>query len=591
VIAKKIEKKPDVRDDYSHLGRYVAAAREKGEKLDKFWIVNCDAGPGLDDLDTALIEIEATRVMKPGIDDKTYHLVVSFHSGEQEKLSLDDIQDIERHFAEALGFADHQRVAGTHINTDNFHLHVAFNKVHPATHRVHTPHRDFFALAKTCRAMEHKYGLQVDKGMEVRNPVSAKARNYEAKTWQQSFESHLQEHKAEILGVIAGAGSWRQVHEGLADFDTTLKKRGAGMVFSQIGGKGAMKASALDRSCSLVALEKRLGQFVPAPERTATDKAPVRRPKRPYRAKPLTRHPAMDRLWKTYQQQKQSGFLARNFLNIRSWKDYLLADAHKDALALAIIVTYKELLHSLGGGSASRRAPYHAPKSISPALQSWFAATPWQRPAITGIQTGDLGAMDLKADDAGRVLFPFRDREGHVWALRALDARGQTCDIGDPAARPDLMHIIDPAGHLAGTGRPYAGPITLTADCLAAAATHKDTGAPAVVVGREADLPTRARSLRAQYPDNPIVVAATEKSRAVALAAEAVGGQLLTINNSQTLTRWIADQVAKGRAVAVDPAIAESMGAFIDDALSPEEAIASQPQKGKRSGKGPAIER
>lgn len=91
MIAKRIDRKPEVRDDYAHLGRYIAAAKEKGEKLDKFWIVNCDAGDGLTDLDTALIEIEATRLAKPGIADKTYHLVVSFRPDDQEKLSPADL--------------------------------------------------------------------------------------------------------------------------------------------------------------------------------------------------------------------------------------------------------------------------------------------------------------------------------------------------------------------------------------------------------------------------------------------------------------------------------------------------------------------
>lgn len=90
MIAKRIPKQPNVRDDYSHLGRYVAAAKEKGEKLDKFWLVNCDAGTDLTDLETALIEIEATRTMASAdVDDKTYHLVVSFRPGEQDKLSLE----------------------------------------------------------------------------------------------------------------------------------------------------------------------------------------------------------------------------------------------------------------------------------------------------------------------------------------------------------------------------------------------------------------------------------------------------------------------------------------------------------------------
>ena len=127
----RIDRKPEIRDDYSNLGRDIAAAKEKGEKLDKFWIVKCDAGTDLTDLDTALIEIEATRTRRPGIADKTYHLVVSFHPGEEEKLSLAHLQDIERHFAEALGYGDHQRVAGTHINTDNLHMHVALRSSAP----------------------------------------------------------------------------------------------------------------------------------------------------------------------------------------------------------------------------------------------------------------------------------------------------------------------------------------------------------------------------------------------------------------------------------------------------------------------------
>ena len=590
MIAKRIPKKPNVRDDYSHLGRYVAAAKEKGEKLDRFWIVNCDAGAALADLDTALIEIEATRTLSSAdVDDKTYHLVVSFRAGEQDKLSLENLQDIERTFAEALGFSEHQRVVGTHINTENFHMHVAYSKVHPETHKVHTPYRDFFALSKVARAMEQKYGLQVDKGMEDRSPVSAKARDYEAKTWQQSFERHLQEHKQEIAAVLDGATEWRQVHEGLAEFDTVLKKRGAGLAFAQIGGKGAMKASALDRKYSLAALEERLGPYQPPPERKAGEKAKAA-PRRPYQAKPLTRHPGTARLWRTWRQGKKSSFASRHLFNLRSWRDYLLADAHKDPLALAIIVTYKELLHTVEETLTPRRRPYQPPKSLRPALQAWFAASPWKQPAITGIGKADVDAMDLKTDDAGRVLFPFRDKDGHVWAVRALDGAGHTCDIGDPAGRPDLVHVIDPAGHLR-AGGPYTGKIVLTSDCLAAAAIHAGTEAPAVIVGKEADLPTRARALKQAFPDSEVVVATTAKSRPVSIAAKAVDAELVTVDRQEVLTRWIAEQVGKGRAVPVAPSVAHTMGAFSEEALSAEDARQSQPRKEKAPKKGPGIER
>jgi len=335
---KKDKAKP-VRDDYTRLGEYIAAAKEKGEKLDKFWIVNCGAGSELADLKTALFEIEAKRFMKPKVKNKTYHLMVSFRPGEREKLSADDLKDIERNFAEALGYTDHQRVVGTHVNTDNFHMHVAYNKIHPVTLKCVTPEKDFFALERVCRAMEKKYGLFVDKGLSdtrEHDKAAQKARRFERQTWQQSFEGHLQEHKTEILAAIGGAKTWHQVHGGLAEFDAGLKKRGAGLVFHHLADpRRSMKASSLDRSCSLAALEKRLGPFELVKETAKGEEWRHRPAKRPYTAKPLFHHPGQDQLWRRYQsQQRQPGFLSRN-LHIRNWKSYLLADAHKDALALA----------------------------------------------------------------------------------------------------------------------------------------------------------------------------------------------------------------------------------------------------------------
>lgn len=405
MIPKRIDRKPEIRDDYANLGHYIAAAKEKGEKLDKFWIVGCDAGTDLADLDTALIEIEATRAQKPDVADKTYHLVLSFHAGEEDKLTLEQLQDIERNFAEALGFGDHQRVAGTHINTDNFHMHVAFNKVHPVTGRVHTPYRDFDTLTKMARTMEKKYGLVADKGMdEGKNPVSRKARDYEAKTWQQSFERHLLGHKAEIMAGINTATTWAKLHKGLEPYGIHLRKRGAGLVFAQADGKGRIKASTLDRSCSLAKLESRLGPYLPPP-----DKQPEKPAKKAYQAKPMTTHPGQDRLWRTYAQTRKPGFLGRA-LHIRNWKDYLLAEAHKDALALAIVLTYKELLHALDEATTRRHRPYQPPKIATPALKSWFPSG------------------EIPSD-----VTPFRDTHGNIWALRTRDGQGRSTDIGDTA--------------------------------------------------------------------------------------------------------------------------------------------------------------
>lgn len=592
MIAKRIDRKPEVRDDFGHLGRYVAAAREKGEKLDKFWIVNCDAGARLEDLDLALIEIEATRQGKPEIADKTYHLVVSFRAGDQARLSEADLQDIERNFAEALGYGQHQRVAGTHINTDNFHMHVAFNKIHPVTARCHTPRQDFKILAKVAREMEKKYGLVVDKGMTdgaARDPVSRQGRDYEAKTWQQSFERHLVDHKAEIVDLVAKAGSWQELQQGLGDFGVELRKRGAGAVFTQTdGAKGRMKASALDRSCGLAKLEERLGPYQP-PSKAKAQGADIkpRPPSTPYRQRPMTRHPTQARLWRTYTQQKKPGFLARN-LKVANWKYFLLADAHKDPLALCILLTHKELLHTIDElttfGQPRPPRAYRPPKTAKEALQAWYKAGAWKPPATTWMRR-DLEDMDLRADEDGRVLFPFRDATGAIHGLRAMDGQGETLDIGD-LAKPGLSHVIDPGNDL-GKQEPYKGPVVVTTDCMAAAVLHKDTNTPVIVVATDAELADAAASIRRRRPESLVVVATTKPSRQAERAAVAGGGQLVVIDNAQAQAKIIADLAGKGQAVSVDLGQAKAMGAFAEDALSPTEALDSQPKRGpKGTGRG-----
>ena len=114
MIAKKIPKKPDVADNFKALAEYIAAAKEPGEKLDKFWISNCGSGETLDDLELALREVYAVRRMKPEITDKSYHMMVSFRPGEKDHLSEKDLKDIASAYAKGLGYAEHQYVAGTH---------------------------------------------------------------------------------------------------------------------------------------------------------------------------------------------------------------------------------------------------------------------------------------------------------------------------------------------------------------------------------------------------------------------------------------------------------------------------------------------
>ncbi|MBC07649.1 TraI/MobA(P) family conjugative relaxase [Thalassospira sp.] len=362
MIATRIGKKSGVPDNYTRLGEYIAAAEEKGEKLHQFWIRNCDAGTNIEDLDLALLEIEAVRRQKPDIADKTYHLVISFRSGEQDKLTKEDLMAIEAEYAKALGYSDHQRAAGTHINTDNFHMHIAFNKVHPETLKVVTPRRDFKILAKVSREMEKKYGLAIDPGMtdgKERDPnmLSPAARDYEAHTWQESFQRHVLKHREEILEGLGKAKNWQEAHRVLAEYDISLRLRGNGMVLVSADGQ-AMKASQLDRSCSKNKLEERFGVL----DRNARRKKGehLTKTKRCYKPRPLARHRNTPALWRRYLSTRktihqQPSLTARA---LRNWKMFLLLEAYQDPLAMILILAHREILNNLTVGISVNRASY-----------------------------------------------------------------------------------------------------------------------------------------------------------------------------------------------------------------------------------------
>ena len=106
----------------------------------------------------AVKEILATQARNTrSRGDKNYHLVVSFPEGERP--TREQIEDIEDRLCAALGFEEHQRVSAVHQNTDNWHLHVAINKVHPRTFRNIEPFRDHYRLQEACAELEIRHGL------------------------------------------------------------------------------------------------------------------------------------------------------------------------------------------------------------------------------------------------------------------------------------------------------------------------------------------------------------------------------------------------------------------------------------------------
>jgi len=340
MIAKRVDRTTN--DSFRRLAEYIAGAKDPGEKLDELWIVNSDAGNTSEALDMAIDGIEANQALNTRVKgDKSYHLVVSFRD---EKPSPEAIRDIEQEFAKALGFGEHQRVAATHKNTHNFHMHIAFSKIHPKTQRSHSPSHDFRALEKACRAMEKKYGLQIDPGRDDKKEANRKpqaAKDMEAHTWEQSFFSYVQEHKKQLMNAKDKAQSWQDLHDVFAAYDLMLKKRGNGLVIASGDGNQHMKASDLDRSFSKAALEKQFGPYKRA------EKAQERpKPAKRYKRRPITRQRGQERLWRRYMAVRRG----RDSLSVRAvktWRDFLLYGVTDDPLAMAIIHAQKKIMETV----------------------------------------------------------------------------------------------------------------------------------------------------------------------------------------------------------------------------------------------------
>jgi hypothetical protein len=281
MISRRIACQPK-NDHYRRLALYIAGAGHKGEKLLANW---CAGAWSEDDYGLAIEEVElvqATNVRTTR--EKTYHLLVSFRPEDEGKLTPAVLRAIETEFARALGLAEHQRHAGVHINTNNLHLHVAYNLIHPDRRTRHEPFRDFWIRDRVCRELERRYGLTIDQGRQPNQPATGpdSAMAFEAHTGQESFFSYARRQLESLRTDLAQAQSWPEAHRAFGKYGLTLKLHGNGLVVQDLSGHQAIKASALDRDFSKARLEKRFGSFqVPGQDLA------VSKPRTTYSAAPL----------------------------------------------------------------------------------------------------------------------------------------------------------------------------------------------------------------------------------------------------------------------------------------------------------------
>lgn len=510
VIAKRIDRKKDVADRYDRLAKYIIEAPEEGEKLDQFWTGNLNSGQDLEDADLAIKEVLATQKFNTRAkSDKTYHLVVSFRDG--DKPTPTQVRMIAQEYLEALGFEDHQFMAGTHDNTENYHLHIAINKVHPKTHNLRTPHKDFHILDDVSRRIEKKYGLKVDNGIadardKGRQAEVTAARDFEAQTWEESFLSYARRHKPDIHNALQESKSWQDLNTKLADYDLQVRARGAGLIITNLENTKRAKASAVDRAFSKAKLEAQLGPFDPksqAVKKTALQSTYTRRP--------ITHHADTRKLWRKYLGTPNASQSAAAGKPMKSWKQYLMVLlATQDPLATAIIMQQKREVNALLGW-----VPTSPPKlrlKTSPresdVQQRWREAKRLTQPHDY-LMANSIEAHGLKVDDQDRLMVPARDKAGKLVGFEYIAPDGQREFSAQKLPRG--------AHHLIEIEAETTKAILVACDYETAASAHKATLLPTVVAFSPDNMAPVIDTLRTKYPEAELLILGESGPRSKAI--------------------------------------------------------------------------
>lgn len=261
MISRRVACKPQ-NDNYRRLAQYIADAKHKGEKSLMSWCAGCWAG---DDYELAIQEVLDTQDLnKRTRKEKTYHLIVSFRPEDESVLTPEKFKEIEQEFSKVLGFEEHQRHCGVHKNTNNLHMHIAYNMIHPEKLTRHEPYRDFHKRDRLHRELEQRFGLKFDNGRQkdlLPKRNNDRAATYEAHSGQQSFDSYVKERKDFILKALDKAQGWQSFHKSLAEIGIEVRLRGNGCIIKDRHSNTAIKASRLDRDFSKPKLEAQLGHY------------------------------------------------------------------------------------------------------------------------------------------------------------------------------------------------------------------------------------------------------------------------------------------------------------------------------------------
>ena len=336
MIAKHVPMKSLKKSDFASLLKYLADDQEKNERVAYASVTHCESI----DLSAAVIEVTAVQGMNTRAEsDKTYHLILSFRAGERPDDNV--LETLESRVCEGLGYGEHQRVSVAHDDTDNFHLHIAINKIHPTRLTIHSPYNDHKTLGKLCAALELQYGLERDNHQAVRVGSENRALDMEHHAGVESLLGWIQR---ECLEQLQAAASWAELHRVLQEHGLELKERGNGLVISDQDGL-MVKASSVARELSKGKLVDRFGAF-----KSQTHPVNTEGSVKKYEARPVRSRIDTTLLFGRYknEQQGMGANRTQKWKDARALRDRSVTDVKNKA-------KLKRAATKLAGGSRSEK--------------------------------------------------------------------------------------------------------------------------------------------------------------------------------------------------------------------------------------------
>ncbi len=340
------------KSDFSGLVKYIADEQNKTERLGLVRVTNCEA----DTMQAVIGEVLATQQCNTRAKgDKTYHLIVSFRAG--EKPDKDTLGAVEQRICAGLGYSEYQRVSAVHYDTDNLHIHIAINKIHPTKNTMHEPYQAYRTMGDLCELLEGEYGLGGDNHQARKRVSENRSDDMERHAGIESLVSWI---KRECLDDIRGAETWKDLHQVMNENGLEMRLRANGFVIESDDGT-RIKASTVARDLSKAKMEDKLGTFKRA-ENQGKKEAKKFYDKRPAHFKVNT-----NALYAKYKEDQESLTIARKV----DWDRFRDRKDHNIEAAKRVNRLRRSIIRLMGNDRVAKKFLYmQAHKALKETVKS-----------------------------------------------------------------------------------------------------------------------------------------------------------------------------------------------------------------------------